>query len=65
MNILKSLGIKTHREKIVQRLLADNHITASEAVELLKVKEIVNVRIDNLSSGAKMTIGEDNSVITK
>lgn len=62
MNILKALGIKSQRESIVQRLLDNNYITAAEAIELLKVKETFNVRVDSVSSGARFTIGEDNSL---
>lgn len=65
MSILKSLGIKSQREKIVTRLLEQNQITASEAIELLKIKETINVKVDSVSSGARFTIGEDNSVETK
>lgn len=61
MNILKSLGIKSRREKIVERLLQTNQITAGEAIELLKIKETINVKVENVSSGARFTIGEDNS----
>lgn len=65
MNILKALGIRSQRESIVQRLLENNQITVAEAIELLKVKETINVRVDSVSSGARFTIGEDNSVESK
>ncbi len=62
MNILKSLGIKSRREKIVERLLSENHINISEAIELLKVNETINVNINDVSSGARITVGEDNTI---
>ena len=65
MDILKSLGIKSKREKIVERLLSENHINASEAIELLKVKETINININDVSSGARITVGEDNTIEQK
>lgn len=62
MNILKSLGIKSHKQKIVERLLQVGQITAAEAVELLNKKEHVHIHIESLSSGARLIIGEDNTV---
>lgn len=62
MNILKSLGIISQRESIVQRLLDNGQISAAEAIVLLKVKETINIRVAEISSGARVIAGDDNSV---
>lgn len=61
MDILKSLGIKSKREKIVERLLSEKRITPSEAVILLRNTEHITIKVDHISSGARVITGDDNS----
>lgn len=56
---------KKRREKVVERLLAENKITASEAVLLLSTIERISIAKLEMSSGAKIVAGDDNETTNR
>lgn len=59
LNFLKSE--RKRREEIVSRLLSKNHITASEATVLLNSVNRINIQRVEMSSGARILAGDDNT----
>lgn len=61
MDILSFLKSETkRRQSLIERLLSKGQISTSEAALLLKTTERIHINKVEMSSGAKIVMGDDN-----
>lgn len=56
------LGLRSAKESIVINLLKKGHISPEESTVLLRGDLHVNITVADMSSGAKVIVGEDNEI---